>query len=315
MIRTLPIYLALVFFYGCSASHPPAENIPTQYDKWDCLMPPQVIALNNQGLNLEAISFRDFAIGKIDYKSNPDLRTLLEKEAVNSLVAEYLLCNAKARGDIDKNKPEQIQYLRNFFHFIESRPTPDQISNYPKQHPFPVSFAPTETTLSVDCHVGFLPGSAAPKKRIYAMTLYPTPNEMGGGGLVEYFSANGEFAFPKDHGHPMTAYECEFMNGGNVSIFNISMAFDLVFRSVVTDSNGHVQRSGEVTLDQKYPIIVNRIDPGPNGTFIFYIYNMCPQFVEVHLPKSVTFEPPGGTQKQTTSLIQPPLRMKFAPWK
>lgn len=275
-------------------------------------MPPQVVALNNQGLNLEAISFRDFAIGKVDYKSTPDLRTLLEKEAVNSLVAEYLLCNAKARGDIDKNNQEQIQYLRNFFHFIESRPTPDQISDYPKQHPFPVSSAPVRIWLSVDCHLGFLPKLAPLNKRVYAMDLYPTPSYIG--GLIEYFSANGEFAWPEKNGLQMTGYACELMNGSNVSIFNISMAFDLIFRRVVTDSKGGGQRSGEVTLARNYPITVNRIDPGPNGAFIFYIFNKSSQFVEVFLPKSAAFKLPGDIQRQTASLIQPELIMNFPPW-
>lgn len=277
-------------------------------------MPAQVIALNSQGFNLEAISFKDFAIGKMDYRSNPDLRILLEKDAQNSLVAEYLLCSAKARGDIDKSNSEQIQYLRNFFHFIESRPTPDQISDYPKQHPFPASFAPIRTSLSVDCHLGFLLKLAPLKKRVYAMSLYPTPKEIGGGGLIEYFSANGEFAWPKKNGLQMTGYACELMNGGNVSIFNISMAFDLKFRSVVTDSKGGGQSSAEVTLAKKYPITVSRIDPGPNGAFIFYIFNISSQFVEVLLPKSAAFKLPGDLQRQTTSLIQPELTMMFPPW-
>lgn len=314
MIRLLALYLTIAFLYGCSATHPPVEPLPPQYDKWGCLMPPQVVALNNQGLNIEAISFRDFAIGKVDYKSTPDLRTLLEKEAVNSLVAEYLLCNAKARGDIDKNNQEQIQYLRNFFHFIESRPTPDQISDYPKQHPFPASSVPMRTSLSVDCHLGFLPKLAPLNKRVYAMSLYPTPKEVGGGGLIEYFSANGEFAWPKKNGLQMTGYACELMNGGNTSIFNISMVFDLIFRSVVTDSKGGAQRSGEVTLARNYPITVSRIDPGPNGAFIFYIFNNSSQFVEVLLPKSAAYKLPEDTQRQTASLIQPELTMIFPPW-
>ena len=125
MIRLLALYLTIAFLYGCSATHPPVEPLPPQYDKWGCLMPPQVVALNNQGLNLEAISFRDFAIGKVDYKSTPDLRTLLEKEAVNSLVAEYLLCNAKARGDIN-------------FHLVDFHlhhfPVPGNLGEQSKSH-------------------------------------------------------------------------------------------------------------------------------------------------------------------------------------
>lgn len=312
MIRLMALYLTMAFLYGCSASHPPVESIPPQYDKWGCQMPAQVIALNSQGFNLEAISFKDFAIGKMDYRSNPDLRILLEKEAQNSLVAEYLLCSAKARGDIDKSNSEQIQYLRNFFHFIQSRPTPDQISDYPKQHPFPVSSAPVRIWLSVDCHMGFLPKLAPLNKRVYAMELYPTPIDIG--GLIEYFSANGEFAWPKKNGLQMAGYACELMHGGNVSIFNISMAFDLIFRSVVTDSKGGGQRSAEVTLAKKYPITVSRIDPGPNGAFIFYIFNSSSQFVQVFLPKSAAFNLPGDTHRQTTSLIQPELTMMFPPW-
>lgn len=57
------------------------------------------------------------------------------------------------------------------------------------------------------------------------MELYPTPIDIG--GLIEYFSANDEFVWPKKNGLQMTGYACEPMNGGNVSIFNISIGIRL----------------------------------------------------------------------------------------
>jgi len=314
-MRTLLLSLGMAFIYGCSAAHGPVEPITPQYDKWGCSIPAQVIALNNQGFNLESLSIREFAIGKVDYKSNPDLRLLLEKEATNSLVAEYLLCNAKGRGDIDKNKPEQIQYLRNFFHFIQSGPTPDQISDYPKQHSFPVSspgVKTSKTSLSISCHYGFMPERS--HDRIYTLSLFPTPKEAGGGGFVEHFSLSGEFQWPTKNGLKMTGYACELMNGGNVSIFNIEMVFDLTFMEVVKSQTGSLQ-SGKVTLARPYLARVDRIDPGPSSAFNFYIFNQSSQFVEVLLPKAAAFVIAESTERQSSKIIQPEIRLVFEPLK
>ena len=136
----LPLYFfVLAFSSACSFNQPVAEQLPTQYDKWGCTIPPTVVALNKQGLNIEAISIMDVAVGKVDYRSTPELQVLLEKHSSNSMVAEYLSCGAIARGEVDKNNPEQVYHLKKFLHFMGTGPKPDEVSNWHRENPLPQS--------------------------------------------------------------------------------------------------------------------------------------------------------------------------------
>lgn len=67
MIRRLCFYMTMAAVCGCATSHPPVETVSSTTDKHGCEVPIQVIALNRQGLNLEAISLKEVAIGKVDY--------------------------------------------------------------------------------------------------------------------------------------------------------------------------------------------------------------------------------------------------------
>lgn len=128
--------LLFVALAACSLARPPVEPLALQKDRWGCEMPPQVVALTKQGINLEGLHLGDVALGKIDYQSDPDMRVLVEKHSLNSIVGQYLLCNAMERGEIDKNNHTQVDYLRRFLHFMGSGPNPDQIRAWPKENLF-----------------------------------------------------------------------------------------------------------------------------------------------------------------------------------
>ena len=147
--RFFPLCIFVIAFSSaCSLNQPVAEQVPTQYDKWDCTIPPTVVALNQQGLNIEAISIMAVAVGKIDYRSTPELQVLLEKHSSNSMVAEYLSCGAIARGEVDKNNPEQVYHLKKFLHFMGSGPKPDEVSNWHRENPLPQSSQKRQGALS-----------------------------------------------------------------------------------------------------------------------------------------------------------------------
>jgi hypothetical protein len=136
-ILNLLLLAELILLSACSLTQSTSEQVSPQVDRFGCTMPPAVVALNPQGLILEGVSIKDVAIGKIDYHSAPELKVLLEKNASNSMVAEYLVCGAIKRGEVDSNKPEQIDHLRKFLHFMGTGPTPENMSQWHKENPFP----------------------------------------------------------------------------------------------------------------------------------------------------------------------------------
>ncbi len=137
-LQSRAIWLFLLpSIFACSLGHPPAEPLQSQADQWGCLMPPAVISLNRQGLILEGPSVKELAVGKADYRSSPELKVLVEQDALNSAVSEYLVCGAVARGEVDKNDPDQIDYLRRFLHFMSSGPTPEQITVWQRENRVP----------------------------------------------------------------------------------------------------------------------------------------------------------------------------------
>lgn len=123
---------------GCSILKPPAEELkPLGKNSLDCDGPPQVGVLNKQELTLAGAKFREFSLGQIDYKSQPDLVELMTKIASNLLLVNYLICDSLRRGDIDQNDPVQVDHIRRFWAFMVSDPSPEQVSLWQKENPFP----------------------------------------------------------------------------------------------------------------------------------------------------------------------------------
>ncbi len=100
-------------------------------------MPAQAAVLNKQRLNMVGANFFKFSIGQVDYNSQPELVELMTETARNQLLVNYLICESERRKEIDRNNSEQVDYVRRFWGFMISNPTPDQIMKWQEQHPFP----------------------------------------------------------------------------------------------------------------------------------------------------------------------------------
>jgi hypothetical protein len=145
--------------------------------------------------------------------------------------------------------------------------------------------------LFAECHLGLMPKIVPPEGRILALNLFPTPVANGGGGLVEHFATAGtEWTWPTSTGGmPLMAYRCQITSYSNIPVSEVALSFRLKFIAEIKDANDpNTLRSGPVTLERDWPIRIAKIDSGADRPFVFYVYNITPQFVEVRFPSSAT---------------------------
>ena len=165
----------------------------------------------------------------------------------------------------------------------------------------------TDRTILIECHYDLMPKLVPPEGRIYVLAPHALAQENGGGGLVEYFAPPGSEWTWSSKGHLAEAYRCQLTNYGSASVFNVAMAFPMIFKELIRDDeNPNVTRTGLVTLSREWPIEVTKIDVGPNG-FVFYVHNTTQQFLQVFLAQSATLQLARDNKRRTVRLIQPSL--------
>jgi len=163
-----------------------------------------------------------------------------------------------------------------------------------------------DEVVHIDCQFGLMPTVIPPDGRNYILMTYPIPRESGGGGLAEAFGLPGsEQRWSAQNAGPATGYRCQLTNYGKSPMFNVEMVVMLSFREVQRKrDNPNALTSGVVTLSRGWLVPVKKIDSGPNNPFIFYIFNTSPQFVDVSLPKSVTYQKGDSEKRFTVTLKQ-----------
>src|SRR5262249_31723145 len=149
------------------------------------------------------------------------------------------------------------------------------------------------------------PTTMPPEGRIYLLSLWPVPQENGGGGLAEYWGT-GDMKWPMSiNGAPLNAYRCQLTNYGSVPVFNVELNLHMLFREALRDADQpNVTRSGQVTLSRDWPVLIRKIDTGAEKPFIFYLYNVSNNFfVQISLPQSATLEQRTDGARRETHLI------------
>ena len=170
----------------------------------------------------------------------------------------------------------------------------------------------TMVPLSIECYHAPQSMIVPPEGKISILYLNAIPKENGGSGLGIITAQAG-----KDMEWPSlgNVYRCHLANHGNAAIFNVEMALTLKFMEALKDKTNPSQtNSGAITLIRDWIISIPKIEPGPIGTFDFYISNMSQQFVFVSLPSVFTFYRASSSTREESQLIQSPgLFMPFTP--
>lgn len=158
--------------------------------------------------------------------------------------------------------------------------------------------------IHLDCNYGLMPTVMPAEGTIHLLQTFPIPAESGDGGLGRVFSEPGsKHTWGTDDG-PWTGYKCQITNYGASTIFNVQTIVGLTFMENMKDKdNPNTSRSGQVTLSRGWLVPVNKIDPGPDRSFVFYIYNSSNHFVDISLPKIASIQKTGTIDRINIPII------------
>jgi hypothetical protein len=127
-----------------------------------------------------------------------------------------------------------------------------------------------------------IPKTVPPEGSVFVLQLSPTPVEKGGGGLHEYTGIPGtQLGSPFESGEPVFSYQCLIANHSGAPIRDAKLSLRVEFCAVIkVDDKGSIA-SGDMTLDRLWPIFIREIGADPENAFMFYVYNMSDEFVQI----------------------------------
>ena len=88
------VVVAINLFFGCSLGKRPITSAPTEEGPYGCKRPTDV-ALNPNELEIATVDIGKFTLGKIDYKSSPELVQIITKASRDQLIEDYLIWATK----------------------------------------------------------------------------------------------------------------------------------------------------------------------------------------------------------------------------
>ncbi len=143
-LPSIAVAVVIYFLSGCSLFQRPVVSVPTEEGPYGCERPTDVV-LSPTELELVSLEIGPFTLGKMDYKNKPQVFELITKASRDDLIREYLACIALNRGDVDKNDPEQVDYLKRMLFIMGSDMSDEQKMKWLDDHPFPAAPSLTKT--------------------------------------------------------------------------------------------------------------------------------------------------------------------------
>lgn len=142
-LTSIVVVVAVCFFSGCSLLQGSVVPVPTEEGPYGCKRPTDVV-LNPKELEIVSVEIGPFTLGKMDYKNKPQVFELITKASRHDLIREYLVCVALNRGDVDKNDPAQVDYLKRMLFIMGSEMSDEQKMIWLKENPFPTALSLTK---------------------------------------------------------------------------------------------------------------------------------------------------------------------------
>jgi len=138
--------------------------------------------------------------------------------------------------------------------------------------------------------------------------------EMQTPSVADYFGPPGSQQKWNNEGRPEWAYRCELTNYSSQVALNVELP--LYFNQNMPEKvagQEHSWKQGPLTSKIRAQVEISRLDPGPDGRYVFYIWNCCLyRFITVSAPDNV--EASGRDEdrkvfrlKQSTSNFRQPL--------
>jgi hypothetical protein len=98
--------------------------------------------------------------------------------------------------------------------------------------------------------------------------------------------------------------KCSLYNYGGKPIINVKMSFFMIYKEAVRNNSGGFT-SGKTIVEGDWQIIIPKIDPGSGNQFVFYLFHIGAQFIEVIMPKVATCTILGDDHELNARIDQP----------
>ena len=155
----------------------------------------------------------------------------------------------------------------------------------------------------VDCRYQAMPTSI-PEGHFYTLSPLREDPEDGIGFTDHYLPKRVTQAKWRGDGKPVLGYRCEVTDYFPKAFLNVQMSLHMVFREAVVDSQNRLDR-GRVTTDRQWSISIPKLDPGPTGSFAFYVMNCCvDRFILIDPPDTAVANAQPNSFETTISVIK-----------
>ncbi len=155
----------------------------------------------------------------------------------------------------------------------------------------------------VDCRYQAMPTSI-PEGHFYTLSPFREDPEDGTGFSDHYLPKRVTQAKWRGDGKAVLGYRCEVTDYFAKALLNVQMSLHMVFREAVVDSQNRLDR-GRVTTDRQWSISIPKLDPGPTGSFAFYVMNCCvDRFILIDPPDTAVAKAQPNSSETTISVIK-----------
>jgi hypothetical protein len=117
--------VAIAIVVGLWLFFRPSDDGPTATAS-GCVRPAELKTVDDRKLKLAATQVGKIAVGELNLEQDTEVVQLLSENSKKLLVFNYLMCEARARGELDPSNPEQMQRVQIMNAFLSTNPNAEQ---------------------------------------------------------------------------------------------------------------------------------------------------------------------------------------------
>ncbi len=99
-----------------------------------CTRPAEIASVDDRNINLATAQFGKIAIGELSLDQNTEVVKLIGDSSQKLLVFDYLMCEARFRGDYNHDDAAQRERVQSLNGFLSTTPTADQFLQWMQMH-------------------------------------------------------------------------------------------------------------------------------------------------------------------------------------
>jgi hypothetical protein len=145
---------------------------------------------------------------------------------------------------------------------------------------------PADINLVVECSGSGIPSTMFPNWEVHVI-LVTKKGEFQSSGYVGMTPQQAGI-FPPDK-KVYFGYRCQITNYGSVPVFRIRVSIPIKLFDIIPDpkDNSRQTSAKEPRISGDLPLLIQKIDAGPEHAFTFFIFNLTPMFGTATFPSNV----------------------------